>query len=80
MEHRFSLVFCIFFLSEAPLKSEEGHSMITAPPLGFDPFFGSKLLPLRTEFIPIINEWEKILQELWTNFENSRNPIFSKTV
>ena len=52
--------------------------MIWVPPLGFDPYCGRKLLPLRNEFTPSINP-KFFLQMLSNNFEKSGNPIFSKT-
>ena len=49
------------------------------PPLGSDPYCENKWLPLQDEFTSGVNSEKNFLQELWANFEKSKNQIFSKT-
>ena len=60
-------------------KGRSRISMVWVPPLGFDPYCEGKWLPLQDKFTPSINSKKNFLQKLWTNFEKSRNLIFSKT-
>ena len=53
--------------------------MVWVPPLGFDPYYEGKWLPLQDKFTPSINSKKFFLQKLWTNFEKSKNLFFSKT-
>ena len=53
--------------------------MAWVPPLGFDPYWEGKWLPLQDEFVPSINSKKIFLQKLQTNFEKTKNQIFSKT-
>ena len=53
--------------------------MVRMSPLGFDPYCEGKWLPLQDKFIPSMNSKKNFLQKLRTNFEKSKNQIFSKT-
>ena len=61
------------------VKRRSRISMVWVPPLGFDPYCEGELLPLQDKFTPSINSKKIFLQKLWTNFEKSKNLIFSKT-
>ena len=53
--------------------------MVCVPLLRFDPYCEGRWLPLQDKFTPSINIKKFFLQKLWTNFEKSKNLIFSKT-
>ena len=58
----------------------KGHSrisMVWVPPLVFDLYCGK--LRYEINLSQVSTKKKKFLQKLWTNFEKSRNPIFSKT-
>ena len=60
-------------------KGRSRISMVWVPPLRFDPYCEGKWLPLQDKLTPSINSKKFFLQKLWTNFEKSKNLIFSKT-
>ena len=60
-------------------KGRSRISMVWVPPLGFDPYCKGKWLPLQDKFTLSINSKKLFLQKLWTNFEKSKDLIFSKT-
>ena len=53
--------------------------MVWVPRLGFNQYCEGKWLPLQDEFTPSVNSQKNFLRKLWSNFEKSKNQIFSKT-
>ena len=53
--------------------------MVWVPPLGFDPYCKVTWLLLQDEFTPSIISEKIFLQKLQTNFEKSKDQIFSTT-
>ena len=55
--------------------------MIWVPLLGFDPYCGGKYCyPYEMNLPQVSTQKQFFLQNLWANFEKSRNPIFLKTL
>ena len=66
-------------LSDSGRKGRSRISMVWVPPLVFYPHCEGNWLPWQDKFTPSINSKKNFLQKLWTNFEKSKNLIFSKT-